>query len=245
MYQHAEYPNESYASEMLSEPSSASFNSFTNQSEELGTVKEYTPVGDGVHMMPQELSLLPLIDHVRPRPRTLVRKVTVVGSHVLRYISQSNNLVMRRYVRQNIRLPRHDQPMSYDQERTEGLNKVQQKSGSGLLQIHAGPSPIQKTMQYLKWRLCFGMMCIIVTQALLSLHKLFKMNWATICGHIALLTIFPIQYKPNRLEINKPLQFKKLYSIYFVMHEMKIIATLAPWRLQIMYIYKWVSSTQG
>lgn len=203
MNQHAEYPNNSYASEMLNEPSSASFNSLPNQSEELGSIKEYTPVGDGVHMMPHELSLLPLIDHVRPRPRTMVRKVTVVGSHVLRYISQSNNLVLRRHLRQNIRLPRHDQPMDTDQEETEWLNKNQQKSGCGLLQIHASPCPVRKTMHYFNWKLCFGMMCILVTQALLSLHKLFKMNWATICGHNALLTIFPIQYKPNRSQMNK------------------------------------------
>lgn len=176
MNQYAEYPYDTYASEMLNEPSPARLNSLTNHSKELGTIKEYTPVGDGVHMMPHELSLLPLIDHVRPRPRTLVRKVTVVGSHVLRYISQNNNIVIRRYLRQNMRLARHDQLMSYDQEETEWLNKIQPKSGCGLLQIHASPSPVQKTMQYCHWKLCFGMMCIIVTQALLSFHKLFKMN---------------------------------------------------------------------
>lgn len=176
MNQYAEYPYDFYASEMLNELSPASLNSLTNQSKELGTIKEYTPIGDGVHMMPQELSLLPLMNHVRPRPRTLVRKVTVVGSHVLRYISQNNNIVMRRYLQQNMRLARHDQPINYDQEGTELLNKIQQKSGCGLLQIHLSPCPVQKTLQYFNWKLCFGMMCIIFTQALLSFHKLFKMN---------------------------------------------------------------------
>ncbi|KAH8420685.1 hypothetical protein KR222_000616 [Zaprionus bogoriensis] len=161
------------------------------QASSTGSIKEYGPVGDGIHMMREELPLLPLIERVRPRPHTLVRKVSVVGSHVLRYISRNNSLAIRRHLRQNVqrvRMARIDQQLnyanaySYDQEDADWLNHEVEpmiQTAPGLLQLHPRSCPERlplqpnfednSMMKYFNWRLYLGMMCIIVAQALLKL----------------------------------------------------------------------------
>lgn len=158
--------------------------------EATGCIKEYKPVGDGVHVPHQQLSLLPLIERTRTRPQTLVRKVTVVGSHILRYVSRNNNFSMRRHQRQSFqrtRLTRIDPFMNYgstynyDQEDVFWLTNTSQpliasprlmesqpESGSQHLMLQANPEN-SSLLSWFNWKIYLGMICIIVAQALLKL----------------------------------------------------------------------------
>lgn len=170
---------------MLHEHYPANFGSLISEPDNLGSIKEYTPIGDGFHLLPHERTLL--IERVRPRPHAMMRKVTVMGSHVLRYSSRNNSLAMRRYLRQNmqrVRLARHVQ------EDSDWFNPTVEQiglgSGTGLLQLQphvcsplrALQSNSNSILGYLNLKLCLGMMCIILTQALLKLSNrvLFNMD---------------------------------------------------------------------
>ncbi|KAL7728262.1 hypothetical protein ACLKA6_007368 [Drosophila palustris] len=166
------------------------FNDLLPHLEEAGCIKEYAPVGDGTHLLQQDLSLLPLVEITRPRPHTLVRKVTVVGVHVLRYVSRNSNFFMRRQHRQNFqhtRLTRIDQNMNfgsafnYDQENVDwfsnnhqpgiarlGLTHFQQDHSSQHLMLEDSPED-NSLLGWFNWKLYLGMICLIVAQALLKL----------------------------------------------------------------------------
>lgn len=183
-HRNTEYSADIYASEMMQEHYPVSFSSLTSDPDHLGSIKEYSPIGDGSHLMPHERTLL--IDRVRPRPHAMMRKVTVMGSHVLRYSGWNNSLAMRRYLRQNmqrVRMARQDLAETYWFDRP--VQQMRVGSGTtGLLQLQ--PSAECSTLEsdnnsllgYLNLKICLGMMCFILTQALLKLTNrvLFNMD---------------------------------------------------------------------
>lgn len=179
-----EYSTDIYASKMMQEHYPVSFNSLTSDPDHLGSIKEYSPIGDGSHLMPHERTLL--FDRVRPRPHTMMRKVTVMGSHVLRYSGWNNSLAMRRYLRQNmhrVRMARQDQEETYWFDRT-GQQMLVGSGTTGLLQLQTSAecstleSDNNSLLGYFNLKLCLGMMCFILTQALLKLTNriLFNMD---------------------------------------------------------------------
>ncbi|KAH8311559.1 hypothetical protein KR044_006892, partial [Drosophila immigrans] len=157
---------------------------------ETGSIAEYTPVGDGAHLPQHQLSLLPLIERTRPRPHSLVRKVTVVGSHVLRYVSRNSSLFMRRHLRPNFQSTqgnRIDRQINYgnaSDNDLEGidwtLNNNRQFAGMpSMLQFPLEPGSQHRMLEsnvvessfwgLLNWKIYIGMICIFVAQALLKL----------------------------------------------------------------------------
>lgn len=165
-----------------------------------GSIREYSQVGDGVQLRQHPLLLLPLgIERVRQRPE-MVRKVSVVGSHVLRYLSRSSNALPRRPQFRNFlraRMSRIDQNMSHRNASTfdradehvdlaRGSVQPPSESGLGLLRIQpesyamrhmlASSSDDNSFLGQLNWKLYLGMLCIIAMQALLKLafQQIFK-----------------------------------------------------------------------
>ncbi|KAH8403849.1 hypothetical protein KR215_004279, partial [Drosophila sulfurigaster] len=150
---------------------------------ENGSITEYTPVGDGIHLPQNQLPLLPIIERTRTRPHSLVRKVTVVGSHVLRYVSRNSSLFMRRHLRPSFlrsQAARHDQQMDYANAPDNGLEDIDWLSSNPrMLQ-----SPLQFSSHHqmleanvaessfwglFNWKIYLGVICIFVAHSLLKL----------------------------------------------------------------------------
>lgn len=165
-----------------------------------GSIREYSQVGDGVQLRQHPLSLLPLgIERVRQRPQ-MVRKVSVVGSHVLRYLSRSSNAFPRRPQFRNFqraRMSRIDQNINHRNastfdrvdERVDlpmGSAQPPSEPGPGLLRIQpesyamrhmlASSSDDNSFLGQLNWKVYLGMLCILTLQALLKLafEQIFK-----------------------------------------------------------------------
>lgn len=154
-----------------------------------GRVREYSQVGDGVHMRQQSLPLLPLVERARPRPHTLVRKVSVVGSHVLRYVGRHSSLSTRRPQFRNLqRMSPIDQQLNYvntfNYDRVDDIDWVEHNdeaptSSSGLLHIQPESYAVRlmlppnsednSLLGLFNWKIYLGMLCIIAVQALLKL----------------------------------------------------------------------------
>ncbi|TDG47945.1 hypothetical protein AWZ03_005563 [Drosophila navojoa] len=158
-----------------------------------GSIREYSQVGDGVQLRQHPLLLLPLgIGRVQQRPQ-MVRKVSVVGSHVLRYLSRSSNAWPRRPQFRSIvraRMSRihennnHRNASTFDRvdEHVDlARDSVQPptESGLGLLRIQpesyamrhmlASSSDDDSFLGRLNWKVYLGMLCIMAMQALLKL----------------------------------------------------------------------------
>ncbi|KAH8360077.1 hypothetical protein KR093_010548, partial [Drosophila rubida] len=158
---------------------------------ETGTVTEYSPVGDGNHLAQHQLPLLPLLERARPRPHSLVRKVTVVGSHVLRYVSRNSNLFMRRHLRQSFQRTQgarsSERQLSNGNATENGVEEIewisnnnwQIASSSRMLLLPLEPSSqlgmiessdVESSFWGLfNWKIYLGMICIFVAQAILKL----------------------------------------------------------------------------
>ncbi|KAM8704442.1 hypothetical protein ACLKA7_008964 [Drosophila subpalustris] len=143
------------------------FNDLLPHLEEAGCIKEYAPVGDGTHLLQQDLSLLPRMEITRQRPHTLVRK--------------------HRQNFQHTRMTRIDQNINfgsafnYDQENVDwfsnnhqpgiaslGLTHFQQDHSSQNLMLEDSPED-NSLLGWFNWKLYLGMICLIVAQALLKL----------------------------------------------------------------------------
>lgn len=174
-----------------------------------GSIREYSQVGDGVHLRQLPLLLLPLTaERAPPRPQMVVRKVSVVGSHVLRYLSRSNNISPRRpqlhnYLHANA--PLIDQNISHRSTSyydlpddyipwVGGYAEPQLESESGSLRTQPEsyrmrqmlpsslPSDDSSFLGKLNWKVYLGMLCIIAMQALLKLaFQQIYLSWDLTC----------------------------------------------------------------
>ncbi|XP_017846179.1 uncharacterized protein LOC108602555 [Drosophila busckii] len=149
-----------------------------------GSIREYSQVGDGIYLnygRHHSLSLLPMpmADLIRSRSHNLVRKVTIMGSHVLRYVSRSNNLSQSRYIARDYQrelITRLDQ-MSNDGVNTHldaSISELQNFRLSRVEQELCLPYKSRYSEEYrqkflFNSRMLLYSMCLVPLQALIKL----------------------------------------------------------------------------